>query len=72
MIDRTEPRDVTRDTYPRPEYQYPDVKIGTTYKESTSDFPPMMHQAPAGAPNVVLVLLDDVGYAWPRASRCDA
>lgn len=65
MIDRPEPRDVTRDTYPRPEYPYPDVKIGTTYKESKPDFPPMLHEAPAGAPNVVLVLLDDVGFGWP-------
>ncbi len=36
-------------------------KIGKTYKESTSAWqhPPI---APAGAPNVLLILLDDVGF----------
>ncbi len=67
MIDRPEPKEVTRDTYPRPEYPFPDVAIGTTYKESRADFPPMLQPAPAGAPNVVLVLLDDVGFGWPSA-----
>nr|WP_231663729.1 arylsulfatase [Pseudanabaena sp. 'Roaring Creek'] len=36
-------------------------KIGTTYKESQPDFPKLV-QAPAKAPNVLLVLLDDVGF----------
>ena len=36
-------------------------KIGDTYKESQSDWqePP---SAPDGAPNVVVILLDDVGF----------
>jgi arylsulfatase len=36
-------------------------KIGITYKESTPDFPTPI-TAPAKAPNVLLVLLDDVGF----------
>ena len=36
-------------------------KIGITYKESTPDFPAPI-KAPEQAPNVLLVLLDDVGF----------
>ncbi len=36
--------------------------IGTTYDDSKSWWPPLSG-APANAPNVVVVLLDDVGYA---------
>jgi arylsulfatase A-like enzyme len=36
-------------------------KIGITYKESQPDFPKPI-KAPAKAPNVLLVLLDDVGF----------
>ena len=36
-------------------------KIGLTYKESTPDFPAPI-KAPEKAPNVLLVLLDDVGF----------
>lgn len=36
-------------------------KIGITYKESTPDFPSPI-KAPEKAPNVLLVLLDDVGF----------
>jgi arylsulfatase A-like enzyme len=36
-------------------------KIGTTYADSTPAFPAPV-TAPAGAPNVVLVLTDDVGF----------
>ncbi len=67
MIDRPTPREGARDSYPGPEYQYPRARIGRTYKESQPDFPPMLPEAPEGAPNVVLVLLDDVGYGWPSA-----
>jgi len=52
---------VDRNVYPRPEYRFPDVKIGLTYKDSTADFPKPL-QAPADAPNILLVLLDDVGF----------
>lgn len=29
---------VDRNVYPRPEYRYPNVKIGVTYKDSIADF----------------------------------
>jgi arylsulfatase A-like enzyme len=38
-------------------------KIGMNYKESTSDWTPALPlTAPEGAPNVLLVVLDDVGF----------
>ncbi len=37
-------------------------EIGTSYKDSKADFPTPL-KAPDGAPNVLLVLLDDVGFA---------
>ncbi len=38
-------------------------KIGQTYKDSTPDWQPVAPlQAPKGAPNVLLIMLDDVGY----------
>jgi arylsulfatase len=36
-------------------------KIGETYKDSTPDYP-LPVKAPEGAPNVLLILLDDVGF----------
>ena len=60
------PRKVDRNMYPRPEYRYPNAKIGVTYKDSVSDFP-KPQRAPEGSPNVLLVLLDDVGFGWPSA-----
>jgi len=45
---------------PRPEAPFKG-KIGRTVKESTPDFPAGV-QAPKGAPNVLLILTDDVGF----------
>lgn len=36
-------------------------KIAQSYKDSTPDFPQPAH-APQNAPNILLVLLDDVGF----------
>ncbi len=36
-------------------------KIGETYKDSTPDYPQPV-KAPKGSPNVLLILLDDVGF----------
>jgi hypothetical protein len=36
-------------------------RIGRTVDESSSDFPKEV-QAPVGAPNILLILTDDVGY----------
>ena len=52
--------------YPRPEHRYSKARIGKTWRDSSPDFPPLP-RAPAHAPNVVIVLLDDVGYAWPSS-----
>src|SRR6516165_884700 len=43
---------------PQPPFQ---GKIERTVKDSTPDFPKSI-EAPAGAPNVLLILTDDVGF----------
>jgi hypothetical protein len=45
---------------PKPEAPF-QGKIGRTVKESTPDFPKGL-EAPTGAPNVLLILTDDVGF----------
>lgn len=60
------PKRVTREVYPRPEHRFARAQIGMTYRESKPDFPQPV-EAPPHAPNVVVVLLDDVGYGWPSA-----
>jgi hypothetical protein len=38
-------------------------KVGRTYRDSTPDWKPARPlQAPAGAPNVLVIVLDDVGF----------
>lgn len=58
------PKRVRRDVYPQPEHRFAKAKIGMTYAESLPDYP-SFPKAPAHAPNVVIVLLDDVGYGFP-------
>jgi arylsulfatase len=60
------PITVDRNVYPRPEYRFPHVKTGTTYQDSVADFPQPL-AAPQGAPNILLVMLDDVGFGWSSA-----
>ena len=48
-----------QEVLPRPAQSFKG-KIGRTASESTPDFPKEMH-APKGAPNVLLILTDDVG-----------
>src|SRR5262245_52147194 len=48
------------DVLPRPQQPFKG-KIGRTAKESTPDFPKPL-EAPKGAPNVLLILTDDVGF----------
>jgi arylsulfatase A-like enzyme len=50
-----------QDVLPRPEQPFRG-QIGRTAKDSTPDFPKEV-QAPKGAPNVLLILTDDVGFA---------
>lgn len=45
---------------PRPDPAFAG-KIGETYRDSTASYPQPV-TAPAGAPNVLLILLDDVGF----------
>jgi arylsulfatase len=60
------PLQVDREVYPKSEWSYPDGRIGMTYADSIADFPPPT-SAPAQAPNVLLILLDDVGFGWSSA-----
>src|ERR1700730_5581455 len=49
-----------QDVLPRPEQPFKG-HIGRTVEESTTDFPQEV-KAPKGAPNVLLILTDDVGF----------
>jgi arylsulfatase len=45
-------------------------KIGPNYKESTPDFSPALSvTAPDGAPDVLVIVLDDVRYGGQRPGR---
>jgi arylsulfatase A-like enzyme len=63
-VGKEKPTSIRREVYPKPEHRFSNAKIGMTYHDSKSDFP-TLDEAPPQAPNVVIVLLDDVGYAWP-------
>jgi arylsulfatase A-like enzyme len=52
--------DIDRTVLPIPDPAFKG-KIGKTYKDSTPDYPQPV-TAPEGAPNVLLILLDDVGF----------
>ena len=54
------PSTSAQDVLPRPEAPF-GGQIGTTYRDSKADFPKPV-TAPAGAPNVLIVILDDVGF----------
>ena len=53
--------DGTPDVLPRPDFHFPG-NIGRTYLDSDPAQFPQPVKAPKGAPNVVLILLDDVGF----------
>ncbi|MGP3937178.1 arylsulfatase [Nonomuraea sp. KM88] len=61
------PIHLDRHHLPEPEWDYADAKIGMYATESTPDFP-KPHKAPHGAPNILLILLDDVGFGWPSVN----
>jgi arylsulfatase A-like enzyme len=55
------PANGTPDTLPRPDFHF-GGEVGRTYADSDPAQFPQPVQAPAGAPNIVLILLDDVGF----------
>ena len=57
------PVHLDRNHLPEPEWKFPNAKIEMYATELTPDFPPNK-QAPKGSPNILLVLLDDVGFGW--------
>jgi arylsulfatase A-like enzyme len=70
MTDSTKPSfplNIDRNHLPEPEWGFPNVKIENYAVDSTPDFPPMK-EAPPGAPNILLVLLDDLGFGWPSVN----
>jgi len=46
---------------PRPDFRYKG-QVGRTYQDSDAPTFPQVLRPPSGAPNVLLILLDDVGY----------
>ncbi|UJR83851.1 arylsulfatase [Sandaracinus amylolyticus] len=61
------PVHLDRHHLPVPEWRFPNAEIAQYAVDSRPDFPPMT-RAPEGAPNVLLVLLDDVGFGWPSVT----
>jgi len=55
------PASGTPSVLPRPDFHFPG-KVGRTYKDSDPAQFPQPVQAPKGAPNVVLILIDDAGF----------
>src|SRR5436190_1984280 len=51
----------TPDVLPRPDFHF-EGNLGRTYLESDPAQFPQPVQAPKGAPNIVLILLDDAGF----------
>jgi hypothetical protein len=53
---------VAQEILPKPQPPFKGI-IGETYKDSKSDFPQPI-KPPPGAPNVLIVLIDDLGFGW--------
>src|SRR5499427_5313958 len=51
----------TPEVLPRPDFHFPGT-VGRTYLESDPAQFPKMVQAPQGAPNILLILIDDAGF----------
>ncbi|WP_066901402.1 hypothetical protein [Mycolicibacterium houstonense] len=52
---------------PEPEWTFPNATINLYAQDSSRDFPPV-RQTAAGSPNILLALLDDVGFGWPSVN----
>src|SRR5215475_7276113 len=61
------PLNIDRHHLPEPEWDFHNAKIEMYAVDSKPDFPPVK-SAPKGAPNILLVLLDDVGFGWPSVT----
>lgn len=61
------PTHIDRNHLPEPEWEFPNAEIKTHAVDSTPDFPPTK-EPPEGSPNILLVLLDDVGFGWPSVN----
>jgi arylsulfatase A-like enzyme len=59
--DKTFPPANTPSVLPRPDFHFPG-NVGRTYLDSDPPQFPQPVQAPKGAPNVVLILIDDAGF----------
>jgi arylsulfatase len=57
----TQPRAGTPDVLPRPDFHFTG-EVGRTYQDSDPAQFPQPVQPPAGAPNILLILLDDAGF----------
>src|SRR5262245_20907924 len=55
------PKGGTPSVLPRPDFHFPG-NVGRTYLDSDPPKFPQPVQAPRGAPNIVLILIDDVGF----------
>jgi arylsulfatase len=61
------PIHLDRNHLPEPEWSFPNARIGMYATDSKPDFPPVK-TPPEGSPNILLVLLDDVGFGWPSVN----
>src|SRR6478735_5264422 len=52
---------VAQEVLPKPEQPFSDAKIGRTYKDSKPGTIALT-KAPSGAPNVLVILIDDAGF----------
>ena len=55
------PLAVAQEVLPKPEDAFKDAKIGRTYKDSKPGTMALT-KAPDGAPNVLIILIDDAGF----------
>ena len=61
------PVHLDRNHLPEPEWDYANAQIEIFATDSMPDFPPEK-KAPPGSPNILLILLDDVGFGWPSVN----
>jgi arylsulfatase len=54
-------KETAAEVLPKPEQAFSDAKIGRTYKDSNPGTMALT-EAPAGAPNVLVILIDDAGF----------